>query len=104
MNNTPNEELDRDTLLLESLLDVVSDAHLMHDTISILARNGAEPTITNMLTSYGTLLNIIQAAIEQPDALNQPLTLHDRLSLAYYELTNNDPGADTDSIRLRDDD
>ena len=104
MNDTPNEELDRDTLLLESLLDVVPNAHLMHDTISILAHNGAEPTITDMLKGYGTLINIIQAAIEQPDALGQPLTMHDRLSLAYYELTNDDPGADTDSIRLRDDD
>lgn len=104
MNDDTDTEGERDTLLLESLMDLVPNAQLMHDTIQVLAKNGAEPTITDMLKGYGTLINVLQAAVEMPDAFGRPMTLHDRLSTAYYELTNDDPGADTDSFRLRDDD
>lgn len=48
--------------------------------------------------SAGTILCIFQAAREYKD-LN--LTMSERLSKAYYELTNRDPGADTDVIGLR---
>ena len=43
----------------------------------------------------GTIANVIQAASELEG------TLHERLSKAYYELTNQDPGAETDGIGLR---
>jgi hypothetical protein len=46
----------------------------------------------------GTIANIIQAAAELEGSL------HERLSAAYYELTNRDPAAETDIIRLTDDD
>jgi len=41
----------------------------------------------------GTILNIVQAARELEG------TLSERLSKAYYELTNQDPGAETDIIQ-----
>lgn len=43
----------------------------------------------------GTILNILQAAAELPG------TIYDRLSMAYYELTNRDPGAETNEIGLQ---
>lgn len=48
-----------------------------------------------------TIANIVQAAYEYSD-LNLPL--NERLSRAYRELTNTDPAALTDSIRLHDPD
>jgi hypothetical protein len=39
--------------------------------------------------------DIVQAALENEG------TLYDRLSKGYYELTNQDPGADSDGIGLR---
>lgn len=44
----------------------------------------------------GTIANIVQAASELEG------TLFERMSKGYYELTNHDPRADTDEIRLRD--
>lgn len=46
----------------------------------------------------GTIACIIQAASELEG------TMHERLSKAYYELTNQDPGAETDGIGLIDSD
>lgn len=43
----------------------------------------------------GTIANIIQAASELEGSL------YERLSAGYYELTNKDPGADTDGIGLK---
>lgn len=43
----------------------------------------------------GTIANIVQAALENEG------TLSERLAKGYYELTNRDPGADTDVIGLR---
>jgi hypothetical protein len=43
----------------------------------------------------GTIANIVQAASELPG------TMSERLSRAYYELTNNDPGAESGWIGLR---
>lgn len=45
----------------------------------------------------GTIACIVQAASELPS----DLTLSERLSKGYYELTNRDPGAETDEIGLR---
>lgn len=42
----------------------------------------------------GTIANIVQAAAELPG------TMSVRLSVAYYEITNRDPGAATDTIGL----
>jgi hypothetical protein len=43
----------------------------------------------------GTIANIVQAASELTG------TMSERLAKGYYELTNRDPGADTDTIGLR---
>lgn len=56
-----------------------------------------EPWDTNLLLAIlkldvGTIANVVQAASELEG------TLHERLSKAYYELTNQDPGAETDDI------
>lgn len=52
--------------------------------------------LTTMLDlPVGTIANVVQAASELEG------TLHERLSKAYYELTNQDPGAETDEIGLR---
>jgi hypothetical protein len=83
-----NEGFDRDTLLLETLMGIIPNAGLLNGTRQILETNGAEPVIIDMLKGYGTLLNIIQAATELEGSL------YDRLSLGYYELTNNDYSED----------
>lgn len=44
----------------------------------------------------GTILNLVQAAAELPG------NLEERFGRAYYELTNKDPGAETDWIGLKD--
>lgn len=49
----------------------------------------------------GTIANIVQAALEYSDLA---LPLNERLSRAYRELTNTDPAAFTDEIRLTDPD
>jgi hypothetical protein len=41
----------------------------------------------------GTIVNIVQAAVEYGDLAGK--SLYDRLSMAYYELTNRDDGGDT---------
>lgn len=43
----------------------------------------------------GTIANIVQAASELTG------TLAERLAKGYYELTNRDPGANTDEIGLK---
>ncbi len=50
---------------------------------------------TILVEEIGTIANIIQAASE----LEGTMTL--RLSVAYYECTNQDPGADSDTIGLK---
>jgi hypothetical protein len=70
---TLNEDNERNTLLLRTILD-------------------QEP---------GTIANIVQAATEYDD-WQPPGTLYDRLSAAYHELTNTDPEAPNTQIRLRD--
>lgn len=53
---------------------------------------------TILAQDIGTIANIIQVTSEYDDG-----DLYDRLSQAYYELTNNDSDPDT-MIRLREDD
>lgn len=102
-NITP-DDIERDTLLLESLMEVVPHPGYMATVIDSLENDynlGRE--VITMLKGYGTLINILQAASELHELLDNP-TLHARLSAAYYELTNNDPPDDDTMIRLRDDD
>lgn len=93
----PDDNTERDTLLLETLMGVVPNSHDL-----ALYTNGAvrNESLRAMLAGYGTLLNIIQAASELADVGD----LHARLAAAYYELTNTDPAALTDEIKLHDDD
>lgn len=46
----------------------------------------------------GTIANIVQAASELPGSMAA------RLAMGYYEITNTDPGAEDDVIRLPHDD
>jgi len=84
------EEGERDSLLLEALMDLVPDSQNMATMLQFLksTKNDAftKPMIET-LTGYGTLLNVIQAATELDD-LGDNLTLHDRISAGYFELTN----------------
>lgn len=106
MNDKPDhtgDDEERDTLLLESLQDLVPNSGLMNSLIQVLPNLIPEgddilDTFTEMLKGYGTLLNVIQAASELEG------TLHERLAAGYYELTNNDPPDDDMVIRLQDDD
>lgn len=51
---------------------------------------------TILVQDIGTIANIVQAASEYSEG-----TMTARLSTAYYEVTNQDPGAETDMIGLR---
>lgn len=102
MSDEADEMRDKDTLLLNSLMDLVPDSGLIQVVSEMIGQDQTDASrkVLAMLNGYGTLLNIIQAAVE----LDEEGTIYDRLSAAYYELTNRDPGADDDEIRLRDDD
>lgn len=104
-NEITPEEIERDTLLLESLMEVVPNSGFMAQAIGDL-ENMYGTTTSEVLTTlkgYGTLINIIQAASELHELIENP-TLHARLSAGYYDmLTNNDPPDDDTMIRLRDD-
>lgn len=97
------DEQDRDELLLNTLMEVVPEpanmqaikGHFDQDDDPIAQRMVAT------LDGYGMLINIIQAAIELGE-LMEDATLYDRLSMAYYELTNNDGDPDAE-FRLRED-
>jgi len=99
-----NDELERDELLLNSLMDVVPEPanmqaikeHFIDQDDAVAGRMLAT------LDGYGVLINIIQAAVELGE-LFPNANLYDRLSAAYYELTN-DAGDPDAEFRLRDDD
>ena len=96
------EENERNTLLLNSLTDLVPHAWLTVDIVRKLKADGDESTliVAGVIEGYGRLISILGIAIEYDDA-QPPMTLHERLSAAYHELTNTDPAAETDIIRLQ---
>ena len=98
------DELERDELLLNSLMDLVPEPGNMQSIRGhfVDQDDDVAKRMLATLDGYGTLINVIQAAVELGELLDNA-TLYDRLSAAYYELTNNDGDPDA-MIRLRDDD
>lgn len=93
------DEQDLDKMLLEAIMAVVPDAGALNGLTEIIKEMKDFGHLVDMLKGYGTLINILQAASEQGEG-----TMTARLATGYYELTNRDPGAKTDEIRLRDPD
>ena len=80
-------DAERDTLLLNSLTDVVPNSTALAKLREIIAKVAPDGPLLDMIDGYGTLINIIQAATEMEDVGD----LYDRLSAGYYELTNKEP-------------
>lgn len=85
-----DEENERNTLLLSLLADLVPNQGVTAELARRLAENA--PEISALIEGYGKLINVVGIAVEYHDA-QPPMTLHERLSSAYYEETNQDPSA-----------